>query len=193
MVQDYNGLRQLFLQHGTVKNVTVPFNPMNAIPRGFAFVTLSSAEEAEKGTRPPMLIALLGRTLTPHLPWSVGLAMAWPESVVARDALHDKEFRGSHIRISFGNPAKAHIATGPISPRFNPPAAHRGQPYARGGLYPPPSLPVRTPQGSAISHAQPGACLLTPRPSADARCLPVSWAGRKGRVLSGDAKRVGQR
>lgn len=104
---DYNGLRQLFLQHGTVKNVTVPFNPMNAIPRGFAFVTLSSAEEAEK----------------------------------ARDALHDKEFRGSHIRISFGNPAKAHIATGPISPRFHPPAAHRGQPYARGGLYPPPSLP----------------------------------------------------
>jgi RNA recognition motif-containing protein len=66
VVQDYNGLRQLFLQHGTVKNVTVPCNPMNAIPRGFAFVTLSSAEEAEKGARPPTLIALLGRTLTPH-------------------------------------------------------------------------------------------------------------------------------
>ncbi|ELR24233.1 RNA recognition motif domain containing protein [Acanthamoeba castellanii str. Neff] len=101
---DYNGLRQLFLKHGTVKNINVPVNPMNSIPRGFAFVTLSSAEEAEK----------------------------------ARDALHDTEFRGSHIRISFGNPAKADIATGPISPRFNPPAAHRGQPYARGGLYPPP-------------------------------------------------------
>jgi hypothetical protein len=52
VVQDYNGLRQLFLKHGTVKNINVPVNPMNSIPRGFAFVTLSSAEEAEKGARP---------------------------------------------------------------------------------------------------------------------------------------------
>jgi hypothetical protein len=102
--------------------------------------------------------------------------MAWPESVVARDALHDKEFRGSHIRISFGNPAKANIATGPISPRFNPPAAHRGQPYARGGLYPPPSLPVRTPQGSAISQAQPP-CLFAHSTAVGGRTLPSSIMG----------------
>lgn len=40
-------LEELFSQHGTVQNVTIPVNKDTLEPRGFAFVDLASAEEVQ--------------------------------------------------------------------------------------------------------------------------------------------------
>jgi len=77
---EYSDLLQLFQQHGQVKNLNMPMNPVTQVPRGFAFVTYESAEEAE----------------------------------TARNALHNAEFQGASLRISFANPSK------PDSPAGSP-------------------------------------------------------------------------
>lgn len=41
-------LNQLFGEHGTVMEAFVPLDRATGRPRGFAFVTMGSAEEAEK-------------------------------------------------------------------------------------------------------------------------------------------------
>jgi len=41
-------LSQLFGEHGTVKETYVPLDRATGRPRGFAFVTMGTAEEAQK-------------------------------------------------------------------------------------------------------------------------------------------------
>jgi RNA recognition motif-containing protein len=59
-----NDLQDLFAQHGTVTEVNLMLDRMTGRSRGFAFVTMSSKEDAEKATQALNGHSLDGRALT---------------------------------------------------------------------------------------------------------------------------------
>ncbi len=59
-----NDLQDLFGQHGTVTEVNLMLDRMSGRSRGFAFVTMSSKEEAEAATNALNGQPLQGRNLT---------------------------------------------------------------------------------------------------------------------------------
>jgi cold-inducible RNA-binding protein len=59
-----NDLQDLFAQHGTVTDVNLMLDRMSGRSRGFAFVTMSSKEEADAATTALNGHALDGRNLT---------------------------------------------------------------------------------------------------------------------------------
>lgn len=59
-----NDLQDLFAQHGTVTDVNLMLDRMSGRSRGFAFVTMSSKEEADKATQALNGHSLDGRNLT---------------------------------------------------------------------------------------------------------------------------------
>ena len=59
-----NDLQDLFAQHGTVTDVNLMLDRMSGRSRGFAFVTMSSKEEAEAATNALNGHPLQGRNLT---------------------------------------------------------------------------------------------------------------------------------
>ena len=59
-----NDLQDLFAQHGTVTDVNLMLDRMSGRSRGFAFVTMSSKEEAEAATNALNGQPLQGRNLT---------------------------------------------------------------------------------------------------------------------------------
>ena len=59
-----NDLQDLFAAHGTVTDVNLMLDRMSGRSRGFAFVTMSSKEEAEAATNALNGHSLDGRALT---------------------------------------------------------------------------------------------------------------------------------
>jgi RNA recognition motif-containing protein len=59
-----NDLQDLFAQHGTVTDVNLMLDRMSGRSRGFAFVTMSSKEEADAATQALNGYTLDGRNLT---------------------------------------------------------------------------------------------------------------------------------
>ena len=59
-----NDLQDLFAQHGTVTDVNLMLDRMSGRSRGFAFVSMSSKEEAEAATNALNGHPLQGRNLT---------------------------------------------------------------------------------------------------------------------------------
>jgi RNA recognition motif-containing protein len=59
-----NDLQDLFAQHGTVTDVNLMLDRMSGRSRGFAFVTMSTKEEAEAATNALNGHDLQGRNLT---------------------------------------------------------------------------------------------------------------------------------
>lgn len=59
-----NDLQDLFAQHGTVTDVNLMLDRMSGRSRGFAFVTMSTKEEAEAATNALNGHSLDGRALT---------------------------------------------------------------------------------------------------------------------------------
>jgi len=59
-----NDIQDLFAQHGTVTDVNLMLDRMSGRSRGFAFVTMSSKEEAEAATNALNGHPLQGRNLT---------------------------------------------------------------------------------------------------------------------------------
>ena len=57
-------LQDLFAQHGTVTDVHIPLDRMSGRPRGFAFVTMSTQEEAQEATESLNGSQFLGRPMT---------------------------------------------------------------------------------------------------------------------------------
>ena len=59
-----NELQDAFAQHGTVTETNLMMDRMSGRPRGFGFVTMSSAEEAQKAIAALNAAQLDGRALT---------------------------------------------------------------------------------------------------------------------------------
>ncbi|MEZ5405571.1 MAG: RNA-binding protein [Verrucomicrobiia bacterium] len=62
-----NDLNDAFAAHGTVVEANLMMDRMSGRPRGFAFITMGSAEEAQKAIDAMNGVALDGRNITVNL------------------------------------------------------------------------------------------------------------------------------